>query len=88
MNRAVPPLSTEKWSFLLKRKVWKQELRSLGGNLVTRATAIVAQGCPLHPNQLAPPLMLSLLSSTDGLIPPGDHRILYDKINQCFFAPL
>ena len=84
MNRAVPPLSTEKWSFLLKRKVWKQELRSLGGNLVTRANAIVAQGRPLHPNQLAPPLMLSLLSSTDGLIPPGDHRILYDKINQCF----
>ena len=52
--------------------------------MVTRAQSLVTQGRPLHPNQLAPPLMLSLLSATDGLILPDDHRILYDKIRQCF----
>ena len=63
-NRAVPALHPRKWGFLQQRKMWKAEIKAQGGRLLKMAVTVASKSAPLSPQQLPPPLMLTLLAAT------------------------
>ena len=85
LNRHLPSLKFEKWSFLFRRKVWERELQERGGSVLSMAKNIIASpGILNDPGAFPPPLQLLIVSASERLLSAGDHRRLFDAVKQWF----
>ena len=64
--------------------MWKAEIKAQGGGLLKTAVTVASQSAPLSPQQLPPPLMVTVLSATHSLLEPAQHRALFQKVADCF----
>ena len=85
LNRQLPSLKSEKWSFLYRRKVWERELQERGGSVLSLAREIIASPRTLNtPGAYPPPLQLLVVSATARLLSASEHRRLFDAVRQWF----
>ena len=79
-NRSLPPLDGQKWAFLVQRKQWKRELMEMGGSLTGLARTIVDSKSPLGEHAHSPTFLLNLVTATERILTPAQHRVLYDRV--------
>ena len=84
MNRDVPNLTGNKWSFLTERKAWKEHLASSRGSLHALARQLLDSPKPIPRNVHQPSLLLATLTITSCTLPAPQHRALFDKVFALF----
>ena len=85
LNRQLPSLKSEKWSFLFRWKVWERELQEKGGSVLSMAKDIISAPRILsNPGAFPPPLQLLIVSASERFLSAGDHRRLFDTVKQWF----
>ena len=83
-NRALPALQPGKWYSYSSATCRKQKSKHKGGGLLRTAVTVASQSAPLWPQQLLPPLMLTILSATRSVLEPAQHCALCKKVANCF----